>query len=112
MEWVVLIAVGAAFLLGLLFLDAYRKRGGHARGRHENGTQGRTSREAAEAEAEEWARAARRLAETEAESIRAVARREAESARREAEAEATALVRSARADAAETRMAAESGLVE
>ena len=112
MEWVVLIAVGAAFLLGLLFLDAYRKRGGHARGRHENGTQGRTSREAAEAEAEEWARAARRMAETEAESIRAVARREAESARREAEAEATALVRSARADAAETRMAAVSGLVE
>jgi ribonucrease Y len=109
-EWVLLIAVGAAFVLGLLFLDAYRKRGAHPRGRHENGVSGRTSREAAEAEAEEWARTARRMAETEAESIRALARREAESARREAEAEATALVRSAQAEAAETRVASEAGL--
>jgi ribonuclease Y len=111
-EWVLLVAVGAAFVLGLLFLDAYRKRGGHPRGRHENGTHSRTAHEAAEAEAEEWTRTARRMAETEAESIRALARREAESARREAEAEATALVHSARAEAAEMRVASESGLAE
>ena len=114
MEWVLLVAVGAAFVLGLLFLDAYRKRGGHPRGRHENGGHGRTTPDVAEADAEadEWARTARRMAETEAESIRALARREAESARREAEAEATAMVRSARAEVAETRVAAESGLAE
>jgi ribonuclease Y len=108
-EWVLLVAVGAAFVLGLLFLDAYRKRGGHPRGRHENGAHDRTSREA---EAEEWARTARRMAETEAESIRVLARREAESARREAEAEATALVHSARAEAAEMRVASEASLAE
>jgi len=111
-EWVLLVAVGAAFVLGLLFLDAYRKRGAHPRGRHENGTSARTSREAAETEAEEWTRSAVRMAETEAESIRALARREAESAHREAEAEATALVSSARAEAAEARVAAESSLAE
>jgi ribonucrease Y len=111
-EWVLLVAVGAAFVLGLLFLDAYRKRGGHPRGRHEDGGPSRTTPDAAETEAEEWARTARRMAETEAESIRALAHREAESARREAEAEATALVRSARAEAAEARVAAESGLAE
>ena len=79
MEWVLLVAVGAAFVLGLLFLDAYRKRGGHPRGRHENGGHGRTTPDVAEAD--EWARTARRMADSVAVSLRAWARGVDESAR-------------------------------
>jgi ribonucrease Y len=120
-EWVVLVGLGAAFVLGLLFLDAYRKRSSPA-GPRRTAAAGAGAAAgspapvvAPETESDDpqnWARAARRLAETEAESIRALARREADSARREAAAEAAALLRSARAEAAEARVAAEAGLAD
>ena len=81
-------AIGAAFLLGLLFVIAYSRRGAPTASRH--AVAGTTD----EAQAD-----ARRAAQTEATALRQAAQAEAEGLRRAAEAEAEATRRAARADA-------------
>jgi ribonuclease Y len=84
-------AVGAVFILGVLFVAAYARRGGAAGGRHEAGPAATTD---TEAEIE----SARRVATAEAASIRQVAQTEADALRRAAEAEAEAIRRAAQVD--------------
>jgi Na+-transporting methylmalonyl-CoA/oxaloacetate decarboxylase gamma subunit len=82
-------AVGAAFVLGLLFVLAYARRGPSAAGRHQ------VSAPAAEDALVE----ARRSALAEASALRQAAQAEAEGLRQAAHAEAEATRRTARADA-------------
>jgi ribonuclease Y len=78
--------IGALFVLGVLFLLAYARRGSTAPGRHAGGAQDDTAGEA------------RRAALAEASAVRQAAQTEAEGLRRAAEAEADATRRAARAD--------------
>jgi ribonuclease Y len=78
--------IGAAFVLGLLFVVAYARRGSATPGRH-GGPPDETGGDA------------RRAAQTEAAAVRQAAQSEAEGLRRAAEAEADATRRAARADA-------------
>jgi ribonuclease Y len=80
-------AVGAAFVLGLLFVVAYGRRGGASAGRHADGPPDDSATEV------------RRAAHAEAIALRQAAQAEAEALRRAAEAESEATRRSARADA-------------
>jgi ribonuclease Y len=79
-------AIGAAFVLGLLFVFAYARRGVAPSGRHQVPA-------ADDAQLE-----ARRAAQAEATALRQAAQAEAEGLRRAAEAEADATRRAARAD--------------
>ena len=81
-------AIGAAFVLGLLFLLAYSRRAVPPSGRHE-----------VAAAADDGQVEARRAAQAEATALRQAAQAEAEALRRAADAEAEATRRAARADA-------------
>jgi ribonuclease Y len=91
MQGVLYAAVAAAFLLGVLFVLAYHRRGTAAAPGDD--TSARSAREEAES--------TRRLAEAEAASIRQLAERESESQRRAAAAEADALRRALDAQVSE-----------
>ncbi len=78
--------IGAVFVLGLLFVLAYARRGSAAPGRHAGGVPDDSVDEA------------RRAAFAEASAVRQAAQTEAEGLRRAAEAEADATRRAARAD--------------
>jgi ribonucrease Y len=94
-------AVGTLFILGVLFVAAYSRRGGPPNGRHEAALAGGTTDTAAEIES------ARRVAAAEAASIRQVAQTEADAAHRAAEAEAEAVRRAAKVDARAAQAEAE-----
>jgi ribonucrease Y len=94
-------AVGAIFVLGLLFVAAYSRRGGPPGARHEPGPAAGTADTEAEIES------ARRVAAAEAASIRQVAQTEADAVRRSAEAEAEAVRRAAQVDARAAQTEAE-----
>jgi len=83
-------AVGAVFVLGVLFVAAYARRGGSV---------GAGERAASPVEGDAEIESARRVAAAEAASIRQVAQTEADAVRRAAEAEAEAVRRSAQVDA-------------
>ena len=95
--------IGAAFVLGLLFVIAYARRSTPAAGRHAS---------AAPAPSEEALVEARRAAQAEATALRQAAQAEAEALRRAAETEADATRRSARADADTTRSQVETTLAQ
>jgi ribonuclease Y len=78
--------IGAAFVLGLLFVLAYARRGAPATGRQRAATDDTATRD-------------RQAAHAEAAAVRQAAHAEAEGLRRAAQAEAEATRRSARADA-------------
>jgi ribonucrease Y len=84
-------AVGALFIVGVLFVAAYARRG-HAPG-------STSSAAVAPTEPDAEIESARRMAATEAASMRQVAQTEADALRRSAEAEAEAIRRSAKVDA-------------
>ncbi|MDT4909362.1 MAG: ribonucrease [Pseudonocardiales bacterium] len=94
-------AVGAIFVLGVLFVAAYARRGSSSGGRHEAALVPPTTDTDAEIES------ARRVAAAEAASIRQVAQTEADAVRRAAEAEAEAVRRSAQVDSRAAQTEAE-----
>ena len=105
MQGVLYAAVAAAFVLGLFFVDSYRRRGSH---RATADDRQREIDSLAEIEkSEDYAQSARRVAEAEAVSIRQLAQTEADAHRRAAEAEAEALRRAAKSDAASATSAAQ-----
>lgn len=95
--------IGAAFVLGLLFLAVYARRGGDPAGRHS--ATGAVATEEAVGEA-------RRVAQAEAAALRQAAQAEAEGLRRAAETEAEATRRAARADADAARSQVEASLAQ
>ena len=94
-------AVAALLLIGLFFVDSYRRRG-----RQPTGAQ-HTSASLAASEVDDYAESTRRVAESEAASIRQLAQTESDANRRAAESESEALRRAARSDAATAAAAAE-----
>jgi ribonucrease Y len=92
-------AVGAAFVLGLLFIVAYSRRSSSAAGRHQSSVAPDDSE-------------ARHAAQVEAAALRQSAQTEAEGLRRAAEAEADATRRAARAQAEANRSQLESMLAQ
>ncbi len=94
-------AVAALFLIGLFFVDSYRRRG-----RQPTGAQHAAASLAA-SEVDDYAESTRRVAESEAASIRQLAQTESDANRRAAESESEALRRAARSDAATAAAAAE-----
>src|SRR6266702_4631495 len=105
MQGVLYAAVAGAFVLGLFFIDSYRRRGSH---RSSAGARQREIDSLAEIEkSEDFAQSARRVAEAEAVSIRQLAQTEADAHRRAAEAESEALRRAAKSDAASATSAAQ-----
>ena len=92
-------AIGAAFILGLLFVLAYARRGTPAPGRHAGSADDPTS--------DTW-----RVAHAEAAAVRQAAQTEAEGLRRAAEAEADATRRAARADAEKAHVQLEGSLAQ
>ena len=92
-------AIGAAFILGLLFVLAYARRGTSAPGRHAGSADDPTS--------DTW-----RVAHAEAAAVRQAAQTEAEGLRRAAEAEADATRRAARADAEKSHVQLEASLAQ
>jgi ribonucrease Y len=95
MQGVLYAAIGAVFILGLFFVDSYRRRGSAGVERTEA-----NDREAILEETAAYAESARRVAEAEASSIRQLAQHEADAQRRAAHAEIEALRRAAESDAA------------
>ncbi len=75
MQGVLYAAVVAAFLLGIYFIDSYRRRGARAPGPATS-----AGGEDDQLDADNYAQSTRRVAEAEAASIRAVAQREADAA--------------------------------
>jgi ribonuclease Y len=104
MQGVLYAAIGAVFIVGLFFVDSYRRRGS---GRAALDAHDAADREAALEESTSYAESARRVAEAEAASIRQLAQNEADSQRRGAQAEAEALRRAAESDAASATAAAQ-----
>jgi ribonuclease Y len=102
MQGVLYAAIGAVFIVGLFFVDSYRRRGSAHGGRVEA-----VDREAALEETTAYAESARRVAEAEASSIRQLAQHEADAQRRAAQAEIEALRRAAESDAAGVAAAAQ-----
>jgi ribonuclease Y len=108
MQGVLYAAVGAAFLLGLFFVDSYRRRGAQGRAGHSaTGRHAGDSGQATLEDTESYAESARRVAEAEAASIRQLAQTEADAHRRAAEAEADALRRAAKSDSDSATAAAQ-----
>jgi ribonuclease Y len=101
MQGVLYAAVIAAFLLGVYFIDSYRRRG--ARAPSPTASTGGED----EQDADSYAQSTRRVAEAEAASIRALAQTEADAQRRAVDAEVEALRRAAAADAATAKEVAE-----
>jgi ribonucrease Y len=102
MQGVLYAAIGAVFIVGLFFVDSYRRRGS-ARNQHAEAA----DHEVALEEATAYAESARRVAEAEASSIRQLAQHEADAQRRAAQAETEALRRAAESDAASVVAAAQ-----
>jgi ribonuclease Y len=102
MQGVLYAAVVAAFLLGIYFINSYRRRDARA-----PGPAASAGGEDDQLDADNYAQSTRRVAEAEAASIRAVAQREADAQRRAVEAELEALHRAAAADAATAKEVAE-----
>jgi ribonuclease Y len=102
MQGVLYAAIGTVFIVGLFFVDSYRRRGSAHGGRVEA-----VDREAALEETTAYAESARRVAEAEASSIRQLAQHEADAQRRAAQAEIEALRRAAESDAAGVAAAAQ-----
>jgi ribonuclease Y len=100
MQGVLYAAVGAVFVVGLFFVDSYRRRGSVRAAEADRGP--------ADEESTAYVESARRVAEAEAVSIRQLAQNEADSQRRAAQAEAEALRRAAESDAASAAAAAQS----
>jgi ribonuclease Y len=94
MQGVLYAAIGAVFIVGLFFVDSYRRRGSVHTDRET------ADRDAALEETAAYAESARRVAEAEASSIRQLAQHEADAQRRAAQAEIEALRRAAEADTA------------
>jgi ribonuclease Y len=94
MHGVLYAGIGAAFLLGLIFVAAYYRRGAGPAGRHQSPVAGLSDDTLADA---------RHAALADASALRLAAQTEAEGLRRAAEAEAEATRRSARADAETAR---------
>jgi ribonuclease Y len=101
MQGVLYAAVIAAFLLGVYFIDSYRRRG--ARALSPTASTGGED----EQDADSYAQSTRRVAEAEAASIRALAQTEADAQRRAVDAEVEALRRAAAADAVTAKEVAE-----
>ena len=97
MQGVLYTAVGAASLLGILFIVAYLKRGPGAPG----------GRPVTPEESDGFAESVRRVAEAEAASTRQLAQTEADALRRAAATEADAVRRAARSDASAAAAEAE-----
>jgi len=102
MQGVLYAAVVAAFLLGIYFINSYRRRGIRA---PVSATS--ASGDDDQLDVDSYAQSTRRVAEAEAASIRALAQREADAQRRAVEAELEALHRAAAADAATAKEVAE-----
>ena len=100
MQGVLYAAIGVVFILGLFFVDSYRRRG-----RMERADAG--DREAMLEETAAYAESARRVAEAEASSIRQLAQHEIDAQRRAAHAEIEALRRAAESDAASAAASAQ-----
>jgi len=100
MQGVLYAAIGVVFILGLFFVDSYRRRG-----RMERVDAG--DREAMLEETAAYAESARRVAEAEASSIRQLAQHEIDAQRRAAHAEIEALRRAAESDAASAAASAQ-----
>jgi ribonuclease Y len=98
-------AIGAVFVLGLLFIQAYSRRSSAAPGRHSDTGASAAEAEAAVAAAESEAEAVRLRAATEADALRRAARTEAEATRRAAQSELESV--RAEAEAAKARAARE-----
>ncbi|HEY7047728.1 MAG TPA: ribonuclease Y [Jatrophihabitantaceae bacterium] len=102
MQGVLYAAIGAVFIVGLFFVDSYRRRGtGRSNAARE------ADRQSALEESATYAESSRRVAEAEATSIRQLAQNEADSQRRAAQAEAEAVRRAAESDAASAKAAAD-----
>ena len=101
MQGVLYAVVIAAFLLGVYFIDSYRRRG--ARAPSPTASTGGEN----EQDADSYAQSTRRVADAEAASIRALAQTEADAQRRAVDAEVEALRRAAAADAATAKEVAE-----
>ena len=97
-------AIGAGLIVGLFFVDSYRRRGS---ARSDHVPTGAADREATIEDSSAYAESARRVAEAEAASIRQLAQNEVDSQRRAALAEAQALRRAAESDAASATAAAQ-----
>jgi ribonucrease Y len=106
MQGVLYAAIGAVFIVGLFFVDSYRRRGST---RPAHAATDAAELDAALEESSAYAESARRVADAEAASIRQLAQNEADSQRRAAQAEAEALRRAAESDAA-TAAAAAAGI--
>ena len=102
MQGVLYAAVVAAFLLGIYFINSYRRRGMRAPVAATS-----ASGDDDQLDVDSYAQSTRRVAEAEAASIRALAQREADAQRRAVEAELQALHRAAAADAATAKEVAE-----
>jgi ribonucrease Y len=102
MQGVLYAAVVAAFLLGIYFINSYRRRGMRAPVPATS-----ASGDDDQLDVDSYAQSMRRVAEAEAASIRALAQREADAQRRAVEAELEALHRAAAADAATAKEVAE-----
>jgi ribonuclease Y len=102
MQGVLYAAVVAAFLLGIYFINSYRRRGIRAPVPATS-----ASGDDDQLDVDSYAQSTRRVAEAEAASIRALAQREADAQRRAVEAELEALHRAAAADAATAKEVAE-----
>ncbi|HEU0250203.1 MAG TPA: Rnase Y domain-containing protein, partial [Solirubrobacteraceae bacterium] len=102
MQGVLYAAVVAAFLLGIYFINSYRRRGMRAPVPASS-----ASGDDDQLDVDSYAQSTRRVAEAEAASIRALAQREADAQRRAVEAELEALHRAAAADAATAKEVAE-----
>ena len=102
MQGVLYAAVVAAFLLGIYFINSYRRRGMRAPVPATS-----ASGDDDQLDVDSYAQSTRRVAEAEATSIRALAQREADAQRRAVEAELEALHRAAAADAATAKEVAE-----
>ena len=102
MQGVLYAAVVAAFLLGIYFINSYRRRGMRA-----PVAAASASGDDDQLDVDSYAQSTRRVAEAEAASIRALAQREADAQRRAVEAELEALHRAAAADAATAKEVAE-----
>ena len=104
MQLFLYVLLATAFVLGVLFIQAYRRRGARPSNVSETGST--TSIEYLEANRE----SARRVAEAEAASIRQLAQTEADGLRRTASTEVEATRRAARSDAASLTAAAEAAV--
>jgi len=102
MQGVLYAAVVAAFLLGIYFINSYRRRGMRAPVAATS-----ASGDDDQLDVDSYAQSTRRVAEAEAASIRTLAQREADAQRRAVEAELEALHRAAAADAATAKEVAE-----